>query len=108
VRHRQAPHWGRLARVLIGPPAARGRGLGADMVRQAATFGFGALGLEGIDLAVYTFNHQAIACYRRVGFAVAEPLPPTRFAGESWPGQRMHLPRAAWLRLTLAGGGTAP
>jgi RimJ/RimL family protein N-acetyltransferase len=98
VHHRDAPQNGRLARVLIGLPAARGRGLGEEMVRQAVDFGFADLGLDLVDLAVYTFNTAAIACYQRIGFTVRKQLPAaTQFSGETWSGQIMAMDQAAYL-----------
>jgi RimJ/RimL family protein N-acetyltransferase len=63
-RHRS----GSVARVLVGPDAARGRGLGTAIMRAILAIGFEQLALHRIDLRVFDFNLGAIAAYERVGF----------------------------------------
>ncbi len=63
------PHLsGRLSRALIGDPRARGKGLGAAMVRSLATLAFADYAFDRIDLGVSDRNAAAIACYQRAGF----------------------------------------
>lgn len=57
-----------LSRVLVGPSHLRGRGIGAQMVREVLRIGFEELSLHRIDLLVFDFNRRAIACYEGVGF----------------------------------------
>lgn len=59
-----------LSRVLVGPPEARGKGIGGQMVHAALRIGFEDLALHRISLAVFAHNRSAIACYRRAGFQV--------------------------------------
>jgi RimJ/RimL family protein N-acetyltransferase len=59
-------------RLLIGEPAARGRGLGLEATRSLIEFGFGPLGLRCIRLEVFSHNARAIAIYQHCGF---QPLP---------------------------------
>jgi RimJ/RimL family protein N-acetyltransferase len=54
--------------ALIGDPALRGQGIGAQMIRRVLEIGFDELGLHRIDLRVFDFNRAAIACYEKVGF----------------------------------------
>jgi RimJ/RimL family protein N-acetyltransferase len=63
-RHRSAT----VARVLVGPERARGRGIGAQMTREVLRIGFEELALHRIQLSVFTFNAPAIACYEGLGF----------------------------------------
>ena len=98
VRHQADPRKGRLARVLIGPPDKRGKGYGAEMIRQAVRFGFAELGLAEIDLGVFAFNHGAIACYRKLGFQQSEFNPEaSQFEDDTWSGYRMKMTREEWL-----------
>ena len=97
VRHRDDPEKGRLARVLIGPTAQRGRGNGSEMVRQVVTFGFKKLELKAIDLAVFDFNQSAIACYENIGFRRVETMQDAcQFEDETWSGYRMEMSREEW------------
>jgi len=73
-----------LSRVLIGPPAQRGRGHGASMVEAAVEFGFGGIGLHRIDLGVFDFNQAAIRCYERVGFRREGLLRDSRRVGDTY------------------------
>ena len=99
VLHRDDPEKGRLARVLIGPTAQRGRGYGSEMVRQIVTFGFGELKLKAIDLAVFAFNQRAIACYKKNGFHLVETMQDAcQFEEETWSGYRMEMTREKWVR----------
>lgn len=87
---------GHVARVLIGEPNARGRGLGTEMMRLLVDHAFGALGLETLTRAVFAFNTAALACYRRLGFAVVEGKPESRpFENESWEMHLMQLTKPA-------------
>jgi RimJ/RimL family protein N-acetyltransferase len=58
----------RLSRILVAP-ARRGEGIGGAMVARAAAFSFETHNVDRIDLGVAADNTQAIACYRRQGFA---------------------------------------
>lgn len=62
-RHRSL----RIGRVLLAP-AARGRGLGAGMMRAALAHAFDVLRVHRVELGVFDVNPRAIACYERVGF----------------------------------------
>ncbi len=57
-------------RIMLGP-AGRNRGLGTEAVRLTLGHGFERLGLNRIELGVYTHNQRARRVYERVGF-VAE------------------------------------
>lgn len=54
--------------IRIGHPAARGKGLGLEAVRQLAAFGFRDLNLHRIALHVFATNARAITTYERAGF----------------------------------------
>jgi RimJ/RimL family protein N-acetyltransferase len=85
MRIDRAQRSGHVARVLIGEPDCRGRGLGTEMMRLLIAHAFGPLELATLTLGVFTFNASAIACYRRLGFVPVEGPPLTRaFENESW------------------------
>lgn len=56
-------------RTLIGP-AGRGRGLGTEALALLVRYGFEELGLNRIELEVYSFNPRAEAVYRKNGFVL--------------------------------------
>ncbi len=58
----------RLARVLVGDPAARGKGYGRQMVMEGLRIGFEALGMHRITLGVFDYNEQATGLYESCGF----------------------------------------
>jgi RimJ/RimL family protein N-acetyltransferase len=57
----------RISRVVVDP-AARGRGIGGALMREAARIGFEELGMHRVELGVFHLNPGAITCYERVGF----------------------------------------
>ena len=57
-----------LGRILVGPPDARGKGVGERIVRELVRIAFQDLSLHRVALRVYDFNTAAIRCYRKVGF----------------------------------------
>jgi RimJ/RimL family protein N-acetyltransferase len=54
--------------LMIGEPAARGRGLGSEATRLVTKFAFEALGLHRISLTLFAFNEAALRCYAKAGF----------------------------------------
>ncbi|WP_149180211.1 GNAT family N-acetyltransferase [Streptomyces sp. TRM49041] len=54
-------------RVAIGPKG-RDRGLGTEAIRLLLAYGFERLGLNRVQLGVFTFNPRALRVYERVGF----------------------------------------
>lgn len=64
-------HWknrlGELA-ILIGDPAFRGKGYGADAIAVLCKFGFEELNLHKIKALVFDFNEAALRCYEKCGF----------------------------------------
>jgi RimJ/RimL family protein N-acetyltransferase len=98
LRIDRAAKRGHVARVLIGEPGFRGRGLGTELMARLVDHAFGALGLETLTLAVFAFNAPAIACYRRLGFAPVEEKTESRaFENEHWELLIMQLTKTTWL-----------
>jgi len=73
-----------IARVLVGPPSLRGKGIGSRIVRQLLQLGFGELELHRGALHVFDFNRAAIECYERLGFQWEGTLRDTRRHGQEY------------------------
>ncbi|MGZ4175322.1 MAG: GNAT family N-acetyltransferase [Solirubrobacteraceae bacterium] len=96
---------GLIGRVAIAPDR-RGCGLGAALMRETVRYGFDELGLHRLQLAVYTFNAAAIACYRSVGFVVeGESRDSTRGSAGYWNSLTMSLLEPDYRRPLLLGDG---
>jgi RimJ/RimL family protein N-acetyltransferase len=54
--------------ILIGEPAAHGKGIGTEATKAMLRHGFMDLNLHRIFLHVLTTNHAAIHVYEKVGF----------------------------------------
>lgn len=86
-----------IARVLVGEPAHRGKGMGEEMVGCVLDYGFGKLGLHRIDLKVFDSNHSAIACYEKLGFVKEGHLRDAAKVGEEyWSLHLMSILEEEW------------
>jgi RimJ/RimL family protein N-acetyltransferase len=86
-----------LSRVLIGEPSQRGKGAGAAMVTLALEVAFDQFGLHRVDLVVFDFNKEAVACYERVGFVREGRLREARRLGaEYWTLVQMSMLEQEW------------
>jgi RimJ/RimL family protein N-acetyltransferase len=75
----------RLSRVLVGPMALRGNGIGHELVREALAVAFDELQLHRVELYVFDFNEAAIGCYKRAGFKLEGVLRDARrYGNEYW------------------------
>jgi GNAT superfamily N-acetyltransferase len=87
---------GVVGRVLIDP-ARRGEGLGTALMHEIVRVGFDELGLHRLQLGVYDFNLEAIACYERVGFVIEGRMrDSTRGSTGYWNGYLMALLEAEY------------
>jgi RimJ/RimL family protein N-acetyltransferase len=87
---------GRIGRVLVSPEA-RGRGYGAEMLKQVLTVAFDELGLETVELGVWAHNTSAVRLYERLGFVCHEVLPDVETVdGQPWTALQMNLPKEKW------------
>jgi RimJ/RimL family protein N-acetyltransferase len=99
---------GLIGRVAIAPDR-RGRGLGSALMRATVRHGFDELGLHRLQLAVYTFNATAIACYRSVGFVVeGESRGAARGSFGYWNALTMSLLEPEYRRPLALGEGIRP
>jgi len=55
--------------LFIGEKENRSKGYGSEALRLVLGYGFNTLNLHNVMLNVYSDNEQAIACYKKVGFA---------------------------------------
>jgi RimJ/RimL family protein N-acetyltransferase len=98
-----------IARVLVGPPALRGKGYGGQLVAAVVDFAFEKLDLETLTLNVFDFNEAALACYRSLGFerdgAASEKS--RSWEGQTWRLLLMRLRRHAWRRRPQTNQGVA-
>ena len=65
--------------ILIGEESKRGKGYGQEALKIMLDYGFNTLNLHNIYLGAYSFNEQAIACYKKVGFKEAGRLREAKF-----------------------------
>lgn len=54
--------------IFIGEEKERNKGYGAEALKLLLDYGFNILNLNNINLAVFSFNKNAIACYKKIGF----------------------------------------
>lgn len=54
--------------IFIGEEKYRGKGIGKEVIDLLLDYGFNYLRLHNIDLAVFSFNENAIKCYKALGF----------------------------------------
>ena len=64
--------------ILVGEPAARGRGVAHRASRLLLDFAFGVLGLRSVELALFADNARARRLYDRLGFIEIAPEAPPR------------------------------
>jgi ribosomal protein S18 acetylase RimI-like enzyme len=94
------PVWGTFVDNLHVAAAARGRGLGAALLRAAAGAADRADGPSGIYLWVYEANTPARRFYERLGGSAVETLIEELPGGGSAVAVRMHWPDAAALAIS--------
>ena len=54
--------------IFIGEEENRNKGYGSETLKLLIGYGFDYLNLNNIMLNVYSFNENAISCYKKVGF----------------------------------------
>ncbi|WP_425559536.1 GNAT family N-acetyltransferase [Kocuria gwangalliensis] len=74
-------------------PAARGRGLGRELIRTAARAGFEATDLPVMTLGVYAHNTSARYVYESLGFRETGRVRSAEVDGRPWHALEMELPR---------------
>lgn len=95
----------RISRVVVDP-AARGRGIGGALMREALKIAFEELGMHRVELGVFHLNPGAIACYERVGFRQegvrrdSFKVPDGASGGEYWSEVVMSILAPEWAALS--------
>ena len=56
--------------IVIGVPAYRSKGYGAEAINLLLNFAFIELNLHRVAIKVYDFNTRAVKCYEKCGFTV--------------------------------------
>jgi len=69
--------------IFIGEEKFRGKGIGEEATRLIIDFGFNAINLHHIWLRVFTFNKNAIALYKKIGFKVIGSKRESRIIGKN-------------------------
>ncbi|MDR4889809.1 GNAT family protein [Fredinandcohnia sp. QZ13] len=94
----------RVGKVLIGDKSARGKGIGQQMIKEVLKIAFDDLKLHRVSLAVFDFNHSAIACYEKAGFIKEGLLRDTGKNGEEyWSVWEMSILENEWVQLKTKG-----
>ena len=94
----------RLSRILIGDKKMRNKGLGKQVVRSMIEKIFSTTGYLAIDLSVFDWNHNAIACYQKLGFTIRPELQTSMVVSEKvWHAQNMILNKADYIELKKKG-----
>lgn len=90
----------RLSRILIGDKNMRNKGLGKQVVKEMVNRLFSTTEHTAVDLNVFDWNHNAIACYTQLGFRInPEMAGTTEVGGKIWHTHNMVLQKADWQML---------
>jgi len=86
-----------ISRLLVGDPAARGKGLGAEIVTRLLEYGFDEMHLHRVTIYVLDFVVAAIRTYEGLGFRTEGHLVEARRYGDSyWNVYYMALLKEEW------------
>ena len=64
----------RLSRILIGEKNLRNKGIGTLVMHQLINLLFKTTTHTAVDLSVFDWNLNAIACYKKIGFTIRPEL----------------------------------
>jgi RimJ/RimL family protein N-acetyltransferase len=90
----------KLCRILIGQENHRGKGLEKKIINELVKHSFEKLYAEKVELNVYDWNKNAIACYEKTGFEIN----PDKFSeiavkANKWISLNMILNKSKWEKL---------
>lgn len=89
----------RLSRILIGEKSMRNKGLGKQVVKEMVNRLFSTTEHTVVDLNVFEWNHNAVACYTQLGFRINPDMAGTTKVGEAvWNTYNMVLQKADWIQ----------
>jgi len=84
----------RLSRILIGEKRLRNKGIGVCVLHQMIHLIFTTTTHTSVDLSVFDWNHNAIACYEKIGFKIRPELKSSMLvSGKNWNAFNMMLSR---------------
>jgi RimJ/RimL family protein N-acetyltransferase len=86
----------RLSRILIGEKHLRNNGIGKLVLYQMIDLLFTTTTTthKAVDLSVFDWNHNAIACYKKIGFTIRPELKSSMLvSGKNWNAFNMILSR---------------
>ena len=90
----EANNIAKLARILIGEKAMRGKGIGTELIKKLTQYAFSVLKANKVILNVYKWNKGAIKCYQKVGFSHTDaPIAYVRVGNDEWETLQMELQR---------------
>ncbi len=84
----------RFSRILIGNKSLRNKGIGKQVLHQMINLLFTKTSHAAVDLNVFDWNKNAIACYEKIGFKVRPELNTFMIvSGKNWNAVNMILNR---------------
>jgi RimJ/RimL family protein N-acetyltransferase len=87
-----------ISRLLVGEPAARGKGAGKQIVSRLLDVAFGEMSLHRVDLYVLELHISALSMYKGLGFKTEGHLVEARRAGgKYWNAYYMAMLKEWWL-----------
>lgn len=88
-----------LSRLLVGDPAARGKGFGSQLVHRLLAFAFDTLHQTEVFLLVFDWNAAAIHVYEKAGFQVVpDKVLQREINGQQWTAITMVIHPHTWKR----------
>lgn len=87
----------RLSRILIGEKQLRNRGIGTAVLKAMIAIVFDSDNYPAVDLSVFDWNLNAIACYKKIGFTIRPELQTSiMVSGNVWKAHNMVLLNAGY------------
>jgi len=84
----------RLSRILIADKGLRNKGIGKSILKKMIDHLFTTTQHTEVDLSVFDWNYNAIACYEKIGFKARPDLNSTMMvSGKNWNAFNMTLSR---------------
>ncbi len=86
-----------ISRLLVGELAARGKGVGREIVSRLLDVAFGEMALHRVDLYVLEFHVAALSMYKALGFKTEGHLVEARRSGDRyWNAYYMAMLEDEW------------
>jgi RimJ/RimL family protein N-acetyltransferase len=88
----------KIDKLLVGDPAARGKGVGETVINLLLDYSFNLHGVHTVELNVFDWNKAGIRCYEKCGF-VENPAKQQLFpvGDETWVAFNMTISKNDWL-----------